>query len=159
MSGNLTIYCLLPWYSPPVSLLFFSVFQTCKERNASIWSALPAPWGYLVYEALLLLLLKISIIASFPHVTQILKGILEGASHILPAFRVLSSLLSSCSDSVALYSFCREAGLPGLPLSLLRHSQESNSLQQVSTRTGASEDSQRFFFLDLSHSDCHLSLV
>nr|XP_037857447.1 serine/threonine-protein kinase 36 isoform X3 [Chlorocebus sabaeus] len=63
---------------------------------------------------------------------QILKGILEGASHILPAFRVLSSLLSSCSDSVALYSFCREAGLPGLPLSLLRHSQESNSLQQQS---------------------------
>nr|XP_045223653.1 serine/threonine-protein kinase 36 isoform X4 [Macaca fascicularis] len=64
---------------------------------------------------------------------QILKGILEGASHILPAFRVLSSLLSSCSDSVALYSFCREAGLPGLPLSLLRHSQESNSLQQCFT--------------------------
>uniref|UniRef100_A0A2R9A5U8 Serine/threonine-protein kinase 36 n=1 Tax=Pan paniscus TaxID=9597 RepID=A0A2R9A5U8_PANPA len=63
---------------------------------------------------------------------QILKGILEGASHILPAFRVLSSLLSSCSDSVALYSFCREAGLPGLLLSLLRHSQESNSLQQQS---------------------------
>ncbi|XP_055146639.1 serine/threonine-protein kinase 36 isoform X4 [Symphalangus syndactylus] len=61
---------------------------------------------------------------------QILKGILEGASHILPAFRVLNSLLSSCSDSVALYSFCREAGLPGLLLSLLRHSQESNSLQQ-----------------------------
>uniref|UniRef100_G1RC98 Serine/threonine-protein kinase 36 n=1 Tax=Nomascus leucogenys TaxID=61853 RepID=G1RC98_NOMLE len=63
---------------------------------------------------------------------QILKGILEGASHILPAFRVLNSLLSSCSDSVALYSFCREAGLPGLLLSLLRHSQESNSLQQQS---------------------------
>ncbi|XP_032134085.1 serine/threonine-protein kinase 36 isoform X2 [Sapajus apella] len=61
---------------------------------------------------------------------QILKGILEGASHILPAFRVLSSLLSSCSDSAALYSFCREAGMPGLLLSLLRHSQESNSLQQ-----------------------------
>ncbi|XP_017390651.1 serine/threonine-protein kinase 36 isoform X2 [Cebus imitator] len=61
---------------------------------------------------------------------QILKGILEGASHILPAFRVLSSLLSSCSDSAALYSFCREAGMPGLLLSLLRYSQESNSLQQ-----------------------------
>ncbi|XP_032336141.1 serine/threonine-protein kinase 36 isoform X4 [Camelus ferus] len=61
---------------------------------------------------------------------QILKGVLEGASRILPALRVLSSLLSSCSDSVPLYSFCREAGLPGLLLSLLRHSQESNSLQQ-----------------------------
>ncbi|KAM8791963.1 serine/threonine-protein kinase 36 isoform 1-T1 [Rhynchonycteris naso] len=61
---------------------------------------------------------------------QILKGMLEGASQILPALRVLSSLLSSCSDSVALYSFCREAGLPGLLLSLLRHSQESNSIQQ-----------------------------
>ncbi|XP_006906776.1 serine/threonine-protein kinase 36 isoform X1 [Pteropus alecto] len=61
---------------------------------------------------------------------QILKGMLEGASHILPALRVLSSLLSSCSDSVPLYSFCREAGLPGLLLSLLRHSQESNSIQQ-----------------------------
>ncbi|XP_010610183.1 serine/threonine-protein kinase 36 isoform X3 [Fukomys damarensis] len=61
---------------------------------------------------------------------QILKGVLEGTTHILPAFRVLSSLLSSCRDSVPLYSFCREAGLPGLPLSLLRHSQESNTIQQ-----------------------------
>ncbi|XP_036872145.2 serine/threonine-protein kinase 36 isoform X4 [Manis javanica] len=61
---------------------------------------------------------------------QILKGVLEGASRILPALRILSSLLSSCSDSVALYSFCHEAGLPGLLLSLLRHSQESNSIQQ-----------------------------
>ncbi|XP_077011264.1 serine/threonine-protein kinase 36 isoform X2 [Tamandua tetradactyla] len=63
---------------------------------------------------------------------QILKGILEGASLILPVLRVLSSLLSSCNDSVLLYSFCREAGLPGLLLSLLRHSQESNSIQQQS---------------------------
>ncbi|MBZ3880629.1 Serine/threonine-protein kinase 36 [Sciurus carolinensis] len=61
---------------------------------------------------------------------QILKGNLESASHILPALRILSSLLSSCSDSVPLYSFCQEAGLPGLLLSLLRHSQESNSIQQ-----------------------------
>ncbi|XP_008823952.1 serine/threonine-protein kinase 36 isoform X2 [Nannospalax galili] len=61
---------------------------------------------------------------------QILKGVLEGASHLLPVLRVLSSLLSSCHDSVLLYSFCQEAGLPGLPLSLLRHSQESNSIQQ-----------------------------
>ncbi|KAF7470003.1 hypothetical protein GHT09_018603 [Marmota monax] len=61
---------------------------------------------------------------------QILKGSLENASHILPALRVLSSLLSSCSDSVPLYSFCQEAGLPELLLSLLRHSQESNSIQQ-----------------------------
>lgn len=61
---------------------------------------------------------------------QILKGMLEGASRILPALRVLSSLLSSCRDSVPLYSFCREAGLPGLLLSLLRHSQENNSIQQ-----------------------------
>lgn len=61
---------------------------------------------------------------------QILKGMLEGASQILPALRVLSSLLSSCSDSIPLYSFCREAGLPGLLLSLLRHSQENNSIQQ-----------------------------
>ncbi|KAM9248983.1 serine/threonine-protein kinase 36 isoform 1-T1 [Dugong dugon] len=63
---------------------------------------------------------------------QILKGILEGASHILPALRVLSSLLSGCSDSVAMYSFCREAGLPGLLLSLLKHSQESTGIQQQS---------------------------
>ncbi|XP_049985606.1 serine/threonine-protein kinase 36 isoform X3 [Alexandromys fortis] len=61
---------------------------------------------------------------------QILKGILKGASQLLPALRVLSSLLSSCSDSVLLYSFCQEAGLPGLPLSLLRHSQQSSSIQQ-----------------------------
>ncbi|XP_057600227.1 serine/threonine-protein kinase 36 isoform X2 [Hippopotamus amphibius kiboko] len=63
---------------------------------------------------------------------QILRGVLEGASRILPALRVLSSLLSSCRDSVPLYSFCREAGLPGLLLSLLRHSQESSSIQQQS---------------------------
>uniref|UniRef100_A0A8C6E1J6 non-specific serine/threonine protein kinase n=1 Tax=Moschus moschiferus TaxID=68415 RepID=A0A8C6E1J6_MOSMO len=61
---------------------------------------------------------------------QILKGVLEGAPRILPALRVLNGLLSSCSDSIPLYSFCREAGLPGLLLSLLRHSQESNSIQQ-----------------------------
>ncbi|XP_023578853.1 serine/threonine-protein kinase 36 isoform X2 [Octodon degus] len=63
---------------------------------------------------------------------QLLKGILEGATHILPALRVLSSLLSSCGDSVPVYSFCREAGLPGLPLSLLRHSQGSSTIQQQS---------------------------
>ncbi|KAG8520903.1 Serine/threonine-protein kinase 36 [Galemys pyrenaicus] len=61
---------------------------------------------------------------------QLLKGILEGASRLLPALRVLSSLLSSCSDSVLLYSFCHEAGLPGLLLSLFRYSQESSSVQQ-----------------------------
>ncbi|OWK12720.1 STK36, partial [Cervus elaphus hippelaphus] len=60
----------------------------------------------------------------------ILKGVLEGAPRILPALQVLSGLLSSCSDSIPLYSFCREARLPGLLLSLLRHSQESNSIQQ-----------------------------
>ncbi|XP_066136420.1 serine/threonine-protein kinase 36 isoform X2 [Saccopteryx bilineata] len=63
---------------------------------------------------------------------QILNGMLEGASQILPALRVLGSLLSSCRDSDALYSFCREAGLPGLLLSLLRHSQEGSSIQQQS---------------------------
>lgn len=61
---------------------------------------------------------------------QILKGIVKDASQLLPALRVLSSLLSSCSDSVLLYSFCQEAGLPGLPLSLLQHSQQSSSIQQ-----------------------------
>ncbi|XP_040842458.1 serine/threonine-protein kinase 36 [Ochotona curzoniae] len=61
---------------------------------------------------------------------QILKGSPEGASHILPALRVLSCLLSSCRDSTPLYSFCREAGLPGLLLSLLKHSQETNSIQK-----------------------------
>lgn len=61
---------------------------------------------------------------------QILKGVLDGASHFLPALRILSSLLSSCSDSVLLYSFCQEVGLPELPLSLLRYSQESSSIQQ-----------------------------
>ena len=56
----------------------------------------------------------VPIAVSFSHVPQILKGILKGASQLLPALRVLSSLLSSCSDSVLLYSFCQEAGLPGL---------------------------------------------
>lgn len=83
---------------------------------------------------------------SFPLETQILKGVLEGASRILPALRILRSLLSSCSDPVALYSFCHEAGLPGLLLSLLRHSQESNSIQQVSTMPAASKDVRGFLF-------------
>ncbi|XP_060224621.1 serine/threonine-protein kinase 36 isoform X2 [Meriones unguiculatus] len=61
---------------------------------------------------------------------QILKGVLEGASHLLPALRVVSSLLTSCSDSVLLYTFCQEAGLPELPLRLLRYSQENSSIQQ-----------------------------
>ncbi|EDL00344.1 serine/threonine kinase 36 (fused homolog, Drosophila), isoform CRA_c, partial [Mus musculus] len=61
---------------------------------------------------------------------QILKGVLDGVSHLLPVLRILSSLLSSCNDSVLLYSFCQEAGLPELPLSLLRYSQESSSIQQ-----------------------------
>lgn len=67
---------------------------------------------------------------------QILKGVLKGASQLLPALRVLSSLLSSCSDSVLLYSFCQEAGLPKLPLSLLRHSQQSSSIQQPAGVSG-----------------------
>ncbi|KAM6178096.1 serine/threonine-protein kinase 36 [Rhynchocyon petersi] len=63
---------------------------------------------------------------------QILKDILEGASHILPALQILSRLLSSCSDSPALYSFCREAGMPGLLLKLFKHSQENASIQKQS---------------------------
>lgn len=103
----------------------------------------PTPWGHLVTVTLLLSLITVMP----PSFTQILKGMLEGTSRILPALRVLSSLLSSCSDSVPLYSFCREAGLPGLLLSLLRHSQESNSIQQVSTTRGASDDFQEFLLL------------
>lgn len=102
--------------------------------------------GTLVFVTLLFPLI-ISMTVCSPHVTQILKGMLEGGSHILPALRVLSSLLSSCSDSVPLYSFCREAGLPGLLLSLLRHSQESNSIQQVSPTPGASRGFQELLHL------------
>ncbi|KAM9037023.1 serine/threonine-protein kinase 36 isoform X1 [Sarcophilus harrisii] len=61
---------------------------------------------------------------------QVLEGILDGASRLLPALRVVKSLLISCSDSSLLYAFCREAGLPGLLLNLLRHSQSSISIQQ-----------------------------
>lgn len=98
-------------------------------------SSLSASWGHLVSVTLLSLTTQFTV--SFPHVTQILKGVLEGAPRILPALRVLSGLLSSCSDSIPLYSFCREARLPGLLLHLLRHSQENNSIQQVSA---ASQD-------------------
>uniref|UniRef100_A0A8C4LVL2 non-specific serine/threonine protein kinase n=1 Tax=Equus asinus asinus TaxID=83772 RepID=A0A8C4LVL2_EQUAS len=86
---------------------------------------------------------------------QILKGMLEGASQILPTLRVLSSLLSSCSDSVPLYSFCREAGLPGLLLSLLRHSQENNNVDMAPLIKSQTGDSLQVFqeaanhFLDL----------
>ncbi|EDL00346.1 serine/threonine kinase 36 (fused homolog, Drosophila), isoform CRA_e [Mus musculus] len=57
-------------------------------------------------------------------------GPVQLKSPLLPVLRILSSLLSSCNDSVLLYSFCQEAGLPELPLSLLRYSQESSSIQQ-----------------------------
>ncbi|XP_075386498.1 serine/threonine-protein kinase 36 isoform X1 [Tenrec ecaudatus] len=63
---------------------------------------------------------------------QVLKGIPEGAAHILPVLQVLSSLLTSCSDSQVLYSFCQEAGLPELLLHLFRHSQESPGIPQQS---------------------------
>uniref|UniRef100_A0A5F8GTI9 Serine/threonine-protein kinase 36 n=1 Tax=Monodelphis domestica TaxID=13616 RepID=A0A5F8GTI9_MONDO len=59
---------------------------------------------------------------------QVLEGILDGASRLLPTLRVVKSLLTTCSDSALLYAFCREAGLPGLLLNLLRHSQSSFNL-------------------------------
>ncbi|XP_056663843.1 serine/threonine-protein kinase 36 isoform X2 [Monodelphis domestica] len=61
---------------------------------------------------------------------QVLEGILDGASRLLPTLRVVKSLLTTCSDSALLYAFCREAGLPGLLLNLLRHSQSSVNIQQ-----------------------------
>ncbi|XP_027729566.1 serine/threonine-protein kinase 36 isoform X3 [Vombatus ursinus] len=61
---------------------------------------------------------------------QVLEGILDGASRLLPALRVVKSLLTTCSDSALLYAFCREAGLPGLLLNLLRHSQSNVNIQQ-----------------------------
>ncbi|XP_074047450.1 serine/threonine-protein kinase 36 isoform X2 [Macrotis lagotis] len=61
---------------------------------------------------------------------QVLEGILDGASRLLPALRVVKSLLTTCSDSALLYSFCREAGLPILLLNLLRHCESSVSIQQ-----------------------------
>lgn len=141
---------------PYFLFLLWALDSQRKEWEHLVW--LPTPWEHLVSMTLLLPLI-ISITISFPRVTQILKGMLEGASHILPALRVLSSLLSSCSDSVPLYSFCREAGLPGLLLSLLRHSQESNSIQQVSATQGALKTSRSCFSLDFSSSNCHLCLA
>ena len=108
------------------------------------WEVPYAAGAALKRQIIIIAITTISITISLPCVAQILKGVLEGASRILPALRVLSSLLSNCSDSLPLYSFCREAGLPGLLLSLLRRSHESTSIQQVSAAPGASKDPLEF---------------
>ena len=103
------------------------------------YSALVPPWRHSVFVTLLPFPIIIPIAVFSLFCPQILKGVLDGVSHLLPVLRILSSLLSSCNDSVLLYSFCQEAGLPELPLSLLRYSQESSSIQQVYS-PAASED-------------------
>ncbi|XP_044887936.1 serine/threonine-protein kinase 36 isoform X5 [Mauremys mutica] len=61
---------------------------------------------------------------------QVLEGMLEGASHLRPALRVLANLLASGCDSELLYSFCQAADLPQGLLHLLGQMLQSASSRQ-----------------------------
>ncbi|XP_053900652.1 serine/threonine-protein kinase 36 isoform X2 [Malaclemys terrapin pileata] len=61
---------------------------------------------------------------------QVLEGMLEGASHLRPALRVLGNLLATRCDSELLYSFCQAADLPHFLLHLLGQILQSASSKQ-----------------------------
>ncbi|XP_039351749.1 serine/threonine-protein kinase 36 isoform X1 [Mauremys reevesii] len=61
---------------------------------------------------------------------QVLEGMLEGASHLRPALRVLANLLATGCDSELLYSFCQAADLPQVLLHLLGQMLQSASSRQ-----------------------------
>ncbi|TFK03568.1 ubiquitin-conjugating enzyme E2 R2 [Platysternon megacephalum] len=61
---------------------------------------------------------------------QVLEGMLEGASHLRPALRILGNLLATRCDSELLYSFCQAADLPHFLLHLLGQILQSASSKQ-----------------------------
>ncbi|KAM9123139.1 LOW QUALITY PROTEIN: serine/threonine-protein kinase 36 [Pangshura tecta] len=61
---------------------------------------------------------------------QVLEGMLEGASHLRPALRVLGNLLATGCDSELLRSFCQAADLPRVLLHLLGQMLQSASSRQ-----------------------------
>ncbi|XP_048724615.2 serine/threonine-protein kinase 36 isoform X1 [Caretta caretta] len=61
---------------------------------------------------------------------QVLEGMLEGASHLRPALRVLGNLLAARCDSELLDSFCQAADLPRFLLHLLGQILQSASSKQ-----------------------------
>ncbi|XP_073160992.1 serine/threonine-protein kinase 36 isoform X7 [Lepidochelys kempii] len=61
---------------------------------------------------------------------QVLEGMLEGASHLRPALRVLGNLLAARCDSELLDSFCEAADLPRFLLHLLGQILQSASSKQ-----------------------------
>ncbi|XP_037768628.1 serine/threonine-protein kinase 36 isoform X6 [Chelonia mydas] len=61
---------------------------------------------------------------------QVLEGMLEGASHLRPALRVLGNLLATRCDSELLDSFCQAADLPRFLLHLLGQILQSASSKQ-----------------------------
>ncbi|XP_030435984.1 serine/threonine-protein kinase 36 isoform X2 [Gopherus evgoodei] len=61
---------------------------------------------------------------------QVLEGMLEGASHLRPALRVLGNLLATGCDSELLCSFCRAADLPQFLLHMLGQMLQSASSRQ-----------------------------
>uniref|UniRef100_A0A8C3XWL5 Serine/threonine-protein kinase 36 n=1 Tax=Chelydra serpentina TaxID=8475 RepID=A0A8C3XWL5_CHESE len=62
---------------------------------------------------------------------QVLEGMLEGASHLRPALRVLGNLLATRCDSELLESFCHAVDLPHFLLRLVGQILQSASSKQV----------------------------
>ncbi|XP_053140146.1 serine/threonine-protein kinase 36 isoform X2 [Hemicordylus capensis] len=61
---------------------------------------------------------------------QVLEGMLEGASHLRPALRVIGNLLSTRCDSELLYTFCNDIGLPNFLVQLVESILESFNIKQ-----------------------------
>lgn len=69
--------------------------------------------------------------------TQVLEGMLEGASHLRPVLRVVGNLLATRCDSELLNLFCQELRLPLSLLHLAKQMLESGSTRQVSVEPQA----------------------
>ncbi|XP_062435074.1 serine/threonine-protein kinase 36 [Rhea pennata] len=63
---------------------------------------------------------------------QVLEGMLEGASHLRPALRVVGNLLATQCDSELLYHFCQELDMPLFLLCLAKKILENSNAKQQS---------------------------
>ncbi|XP_060117926.1 serine/threonine-protein kinase 36 isoform X2 [Heteronotia binoei] len=61
---------------------------------------------------------------------QVLEGMLEGASKLRPALRVIGNLLGTRCDSELLYTFCSDIGLPHFLMQLAGSISESFNVKQ-----------------------------
>uniref|UniRef100_H3ACZ5 non-specific serine/threonine protein kinase n=1 Tax=Latimeria chalumnae TaxID=7897 RepID=H3ACZ5_LATCH len=62
--------------------------------------------------------------------TQVLDGMLDGASRLRPALRVIGNLLETKCDTDLLYSFCQEVELPHFLLHLIGQILDSTNIKQ-----------------------------